>query len=145
MKQFIFILFGVVMMALGIYVIINVQANRKIYTEKTIAVISDIKKETKNDPKLGKQTIYYPVIEYTVNNEKIKKQFPGTTTQIEYTKGEEIKILYDPTNETNIILHDFYRPIFVGIFLIIAGLILVIHSLTDTEFLLVAMTIAKHI
>lgn len=101
----ILILFGILFIVLGIAIPFYSKAQKRKCTCKTSAKISAIKKRDAGEYR----TTYIPILEYTVNNQKITTESPVNLSQLEYTVGDIVEIYYNPNNIKELFIPKFVK------------------------------------
>ena len=100
------IIIGIVFLVMGILIFITEYGKNKRCTAEADAVITDVIKEERwkrSNHGSGRQTYYYPVIEFPVRDKiirvktRIKASLPET-----YKKGDRLNILYNPKNPADL-------------------------------------------
>jgi hypothetical protein len=128
--NFILFLVGGIFMCVSVEMRSSNEKKKQSCKELTRAVVVDMKQESSTSNIDSVATFsWYPIYEYTVNGQTIrKKSYFGQSKQIFYP-GQEIELYYNP-NDYN----EFYVPKekaegFVNIFKIIGGVLLVLGVL----------------
>ena len=129
-KKIISILIGIACVVIGIFILISYSKAQKTQTAETTATIIRIDSEVETDTDGFDTRYYYPVIEYTVDNQKYETRLPdsGTTNSAEYKDGETVSISYNPNNPNELSRKGSKGGLFGGIFFIAMGIIVSIAS-----------------
>ena len=126
MKKIIVILFGLVSIGIGIFLLINANALSKRCTMKTVGTVVDIKVEENIEDDEGiTRTVYtyYPVIEYDAENKTVKKQSSTGSNSPKYKVNDRINILYNPNNIEEFIIEGDKSSNIIGIIFIVVGIV----------------------
>ena len=129
-RKIIGMLIGVACVVIGIFIIVSYSKAQKIQTAEATATIIRVDSEVQTDTDGFDTRYYYPVIEYTVNNQKYETRLPdsGTTNSTEYKQGETVEIKYNPENPNELSKKGSKGGLMGGIFFIVVGLIIAVAS-----------------
>lgn len=130
-KKIIGIVVGIICVVIGIFILISFFKAQKTQTAETIATIIRVDSELETDTDGFDTRYYYPVVEYTVNNQKYEIRLPdsGTTNSTIYKKGDTVEITYNPDNPNEISKKGSKGGLIGGIFFIAFGGIAVVASI----------------
>ena len=130
LKRLIGIIIGIACIVIGIIIMVSHFNAQKVQTAETTAKIIRIDSEVETDSDGFDTRYYYPVIEYTVDNQKYETRLPdsGTTNSTEYRQGEDIEIQYNPNNPKELSKKGSTGGLIGGIFFIVVGLIISVTS-----------------
>ena len=99
-------------------------------TTEIMATVVNMREESETDNDGRTSYIYYPIIEYNVENEIIKTSMSSGSNSPAYSVGDRITILYNPNNPKEFIVKgdkssELFVYIFLGIgaFITVAGII----------------------
>lgn len=133
-KKLVVIVIGLIFVVSGIVMIFGERDMEKRCSEETegnvIGIVED-KKIPSGRPKeegsyYDAQKVYYPVIEYKVGEETISKKYSVGDEKIKYKIGEKIIIKYNPNKTDEYLIKEDNGKIYVGIILIVIGVIFVL-------------------
>lgn len=130
MKKIISLLAGIACIVIGIFILISHFKAQKTQTAETTATIIRVDSEVETDTDGLDTRNYYPVIEYTVNNERYETRLPdsGTTDSSAYKEGEKVEIKYNPEKPNEISKKGSKGGLIGGAFFIIIGIVALISS-----------------
>ena len=131
MKKIITLIIGIACVVIGIYILVSHFNAKKTQTAETTATIIRIDSEVQTDSDGFDTRWYYPVIEYSVENQKYEKRLPdsGTTNSTEYKQGETVEINYNPQKPEEISKKGSKGGLLGGIFFVVVGIITSIASI----------------
>lgn len=95
MQKFIGVIVGIIFLAAGIFLYYKNDYLVKNCTAKASATVVEMKEDFSDD-----SYIYYPIIEYKVNEDNIRVVMDKGSNPPAYSINEKISILYNP-NKTN--------------------------------------------
>ena len=133
-KKLVVIVIGLIFVVSGIVMIFSERDMEKRCSEETegnvIGIVED-KKIPSGRPKeegsyYDAQKVYYPVIEYKAGEETISKKYSVGDEKIKYKIGEKIIIKYNPNKTDEYLIKEDNGKIYVGIILIVIGVICVL-------------------
>lgn len=133
-KKLVVIVIGLIFVVSGIVMIFSERDMEKRCSEETegnvIGIVED-KKIPSGRPKeegsyYDAQKVYYPVIEYKAGEETISKKYSVGDEKIKYKIGEKIIIKYNPNKTDEYLIKEENGKIYVGIILIVIGVIFVL-------------------
>ena len=136
-KKIIGIIIGIACVVIGIVILISFFKAQKTQTGETTATIirldSEVETEVDSDGFERSTQMYYPVIEYTVDNQKYETRLPdsGTSNSTEYKEGQTVEIKYNPNNPNEISKKGSKGGLIAGIFFIVVGIIVGIASFVE--------------
>ena len=130
MKKIISLLAGIACIVIGIFILISHFKAQKTQTAETTATIIRVDSEVETDTDGLDTRNYYPVIEYTVNNQRYETRLPdsGTTDSSAYKEGEKVEIKYNPEKPNEISKKGSKGGLIGGAFFIIIGIVALISS-----------------
>ena len=123
MKKIFVILFGIIFIVVGIFLLINGKQKAKRCTEEIIGTIVEIKEETSTDTNGVIEYTYYPIIEYQVGEKTITKQSSTGSNTSKYNLNDKIDLLYNPNNIEEFIIKGDKSSNYIGIVFIVLGTI----------------------
>ena len=97
MQKPLIILVGIIFLGVGCFMFFKNSNLQKVCTEETEATVVDIKEEMNTDEN-GLSYMYYPVIEYDANGEKIRVTMSSGSSTPQYNKNDKVSVLYNPNN-----------------------------------------------
>lgn len=124
-KKIIALLVGIVCIGIGAFMLVSYFKAQSTQTAETTATIVRIDSEVETDTDGFDTRWYYPVVEYTVNNQKYETRLPdsGTTNSTSYKEGESVAIVYNPDKPEELSKKGSKGGLFGGIFFIAFGII----------------------
>lgn len=124
-KKIIGILFGIACVVIGVVILITYINAQKTQTAETTATIIRVDSEMQTDEDGLDTRWYYPVVEYTVENEKYETRLPdsGSTNSTEYKEGKNVEIKYNPNDPNKISKKGSKGGLIGGVFFIVFGII----------------------
>ena len=130
MRKIISLLIGIACVFIGIVILVSHFNAQKTQTGETTATIIRVDSEVETDTDGLETRYYYPVIEYTVDNQKYETRLPnsGTSNSTEYKSGESVAIQYNPNKPDEISEKGNNGGLIGGIFFIVIGIIILIAS-----------------
>ena len=124
-KALLLLLGGFVMICIGIYItIIHIKFSH--FAEQTTGKIIDIQ----SSRTVKGTNLYYPVVSYQpLNHERLVKftAKPGVWSWL-YSAGEEVNIIYSPTNPYDAKIKSFWMLWFLPLILVLLGVICLFAS-----------------
>lgn len=128
MKRLITFLIGIACIIIGIFILVSHFKAQKTQTAETTATIIRVDSEVETDTDGFDTRHYYPVIEYTVNNQRYETRLPdsGSTNSTEYKEGEKVEIKYNPQNPNEISKKGSIGGLVGGAFFILFGIVALI-------------------
>ena len=128
MNRIITLIIGIVAVVIGIIISVTHFTNQAKQTAETTATVIRIESRMETDTDGEDTRWYYPIIEYTVNNQKYEQQLPdsGSTISSDYKEGDKVEISYNPDNPNEISKKGSFGGLIAGIFFIIVGIIAVL-------------------
>ncbi len=96
-------LFGIFVLAIGIFMLLKDNTLNKNCTAEAAAVVVDINEEWSADDTGGSYT-YFPVVEYQVEGETFRMRMSNGTASPEYKINDRVTILYNPDNAEEFIV-----------------------------------------
>ncbi|MBP5289418.1 MAG: DUF3592 domain-containing protein [Clostridia bacterium] len=126
MKRFTPLLVGVVMLAAGIFLLVRQNALSKVCTAPANAAVVDFKEELGTDTEGVSSYTYYPIVEFAVGDRTLQVTLDKGEGTPAYDVGEQLDILYDPSNPERVILKGDKSSNVLGlIFSVLGGLVTV--------------------
>ena len=123
--NWLFIVIGVIFIALGIVVVNQGNGLAMRCTEETIGTVVDNVRHDTTDL----ESAYFPIIEYQVGDRTISQESKSGQYPPEYNVGDKVIICYNPNNVTEYIIKGDSTSSFVGILAIVIGSIAVVVGL----------------
>ncbi len=103
LKKFIPFLIGLILLGGSVFFYFRAGELAKVCTEKTTATVVNMREDFAYEEG-GMRYIYYPIIEYTVNNEQITGELGSGSNPPLYSVNETLEILYNPSNAEEFIV-----------------------------------------
>lgn len=102
-KKFIPIILGLILIGVGVFFYFRSGDLAKKCTEKATATVVDMREDFDTT---GQEVryMYYPIVEYEVNGQKITKELSSGENTPAYRINEKIDILYNPNNTEEFIV-----------------------------------------
>ena len=96
-KKFIPLVIGIALIGFGVFTYFRTGELVRVCTEKTTATVVDMREDfdASNDTI---RYVYYPIIEYTVNDQLVEQELSSGSNTPAYRIGETLEILYNPNN-----------------------------------------------
>ena len=144
MKKILIVLFGILFVGIGIFVLINGNAKVKRCTVDAVGTVVEIKEEWSRDSDGNDKYTYYPVIRYQAGNKTITKQSSSgsssssrvslgavslSSSHSKYSVNDRIDILYNPNNVEEFIIKGDKGLSFIGIIFIALGALAAIFGI----------------
>ena len=125
MQKFLVIIFGIIFIAVGIFIYYRNSYLIKNCTIETKATVVDMKEEFSSDSD-SSGYMYYPIIEYKVKEDTLKVTMNTGSSRPSYSIGEEITIFYNPNKTNEFIVKgdktsNMFSVVFIAIGLFITG------------------------
>lgn len=118
-------IFGIVFVAIGIYLLISGNELAKRCTEETVGTVVEIVREESTDSDGYTDYTYYPVIKYQANNQTVSKKSSTGSGSSGYNVNDKVEILYNPNNVEEYIIKGDKSSNFIGIIFVVVGVITV--------------------
>jgi len=123
MQKFLGIILGIVFLVVGVFLYFKNSNLVKNCTVETVATVVDMKQELSTDED-GTSYMYYPIIEYKVNDDTVRVVVSSGSSTPAYNIGEEISVLYNPNKKKEFIVKgDNSSNIFSIAFMVIGVLV----------------------
>lgn len=130
MKNKIFIMiFGIIFLAVGIFVLVNGGNMAKKCTEPITAEVINIEKSESTDEDGFTSYTYTPIVEYTVGDKTVAKSSGKGASAPEYQIGDKIDLLYNPNNVEEFIIAGDNSYKIIGIVGIVVGALVLIAGI----------------
>ena len=96
MNKIISVLIGIACIIIGIFILVTHFKRQNVQTAETTATIIRVDSNLETDSDGFETRYYYPVVEYTVNNQKYETRLPdsGSTNSTEYKEGDTVTCFY---------------------------------------------------
>ena len=125
MKRFLVIIVGVIFILAGALLFFKNNNLVKNCTVETQATVVDMKEELSSDTD-SSSFIYYPIIEYNINDETVRVVMDNGSNPPKYSLNSKITILYNPNNHKQFIVKgektsNIFSILFMGLGVIITG------------------------
>ena len=105
MKKFGVALIGLIFTAVGVFMYFQNDSFSKNCTVEAEATVVDMKREFSTDiDTAGTSYIYYPIIEYKINDTAVLATMRTGSSMPAYNFGDTITILYNPNNTQEFII-----------------------------------------
>ena len=130
------IIVGIIFLAVGLFMFFKNDSLTKNCTKETQATVVEMKEEfntdsdTNND--IDSRYIYYPIIEYKVNDEVVRVTMSSGSTTPAYNINDKITVLYNPNKTNEFIVKgdsslNIFSYVFIGLgtLILIAGIVIV--------------------
>mgnify|MGYP002858803186 CR=1 FL=1 len=126
MKRLLIIIFGIVALGIGIFIIVNGNNLAKVCTEETTGKVVGILREEETDSDGYTSIVYSPQIEYTVDEKLVTVKGNGSSNASDIKVGEEIQIMYNPANVEQYMIKGDNSSMVGGIIWIVLGAIIIL-------------------
>ena len=97
-QRFLVMIVGIIFLGLGVFLYFKNDRLVKNCTEETLATVVDMKQEFSTDADSASTYIYYPILEYQVNDDTIRVTMDKGSSTPAYNINDKITILYNPNN-----------------------------------------------
>ena len=124
MKRLFILLFGIALIALGIYLIVHNNQLEKRCTVEVTGTVVDITREETTDSDGFTEHTYYPIIEYTANGETVSVKGNDGSNPSKYSIDDKIDLLYNPENVKEYMIKGDKSSQIAGIISIVVGVLL---------------------
>ena len=128
MRRFLLIIFAILFIGIGIFVLVQGNALAKRCTQEAVGTVVNVVREESTDSDGFTQYTYIPVIEYKAGERTITKQSSKGSGAPEYQINDTIDILYNPNNVEEFIIKGESNTLF-GIVFIVIGIIVFLVGL----------------
>ena len=126
MKRLLIIIFGIVALGIGIFIIVSGNNLAKVCTEETTGKVVGILREEETDSDGYTSIVYSPQIEYTVDEKLVTVKGNGSSNASDIKVGEEIQIMYNPANVEQYMIKGDNSSMVGGIIWIVLGAIIIL-------------------
>lgn len=129
MNKIFIIIFGIVFLCVGVYILISGNELAKKCTVETVGTVVGNKEEASEsyDGEYTSTTYsYYPIIEYKVKDETIKGEGTTGSNPPKYNAGDTLDILYNPNNVREFMIKGDKSSNIFGIVFIVAGALITV-------------------
>lgn len=123
-RRLLTIIFGIIAIGLGIFIMISGNKLAKVCTEETIGTIVGILREEETDSEGFTSIVYTPQIEYKVGEQLLTAKGNGSSNASEHEVGEQVEIMYNPNNAEEYIIKGDNSSNIGGIIWIVLGVII---------------------
>ena len=125
MQRFLGIIVGILFLGIGIFLYIKNDNLVKNCTVETQATVVDMKQEISSDTD-STTFMYYPIIEYKVNEDTIRVTMDKASNTPKYNINETIAILYNPKKVKEFIVKgdqssNIFSIVFMAIGVLVTG------------------------
>lgn len=125
MQRFLGIIVGILFLGIGIFLYIKNDNLVKNCTVETQATVVDMKQEISSDTD-STTFMYYPIIEYKVNEDTIRVTMDKASNTPKYNINETITILYNPKKVKEFIVKgdqssNIFSIVFMAIGVLVTG------------------------
>ena len=126
MRRLFVILFGVVFVAVGVFVFVRGNNIQKRCTEEIVGTVVEIEREISTDSDGYQEYMYYPVIEYKAGEETVTKKYNVGSGNSKYNLEDKVTVLYNPDNVEEYIIKGDKSSNLIGIVFIVLGAVVVV-------------------
>lgn len=133
MKKTFVILFGIVFVGIGAFMLIKGNDLVKRCTARTEGTVVEIITEDSTDDDGFTQYTYYPVIQYTVEGKTVSKKSSSGSNPSKYNVNDKVGILYDPNKVEDYIIEGDKTTNFLGVIFVVAGIAVAIIGVIKHE------------
>ena len=123
------ILFGIIAIGLGIFIVISGNKLAKVCTEPTTGTVVGILREEKTDSDGYESIEYTPQIEYKVGERLLTAKGNGTSNASDHRVGEQIDIMYNPNNVEEYMIKGDNSSNIGGTIWIVLGIVILLLGL----------------
>ena len=119
-------IFGLVALGLGIFVMISGSRLAKVCTEETTGTVVGILREEETDAEGYTSIMYTPQIEYKVGEKLVTAKGKGSSNASDHQVGEQIELMYNPNNVEEYIIKGDNSSKIGGIIWIVVGVVVLL-------------------
>ena len=120
-KKIFVILIGVIFAGVGVYMLKQSDDLSERCTQEAIGTVVGVDEQL-NDSSTSIEYTYYPVVQYTVGDHQITKEYSTGSGAPKYHEGQQINIMYDPQNEEDYVIVGDNNANFLGIIFTAIGI-----------------------
>lgn len=135
MKKIFIILFGLIFIGVGVFMLIKDNDLAKRCTASAegtvVEIISEESTHTEDDG--FTQYTYYPVIQYIVEGKTVSKKSSSGSNPSKYNVNDKVDILYDPNKVEDYIIEGDKTTSFLGVIFVVAGIAVAIIGVIKHE------------
>ena len=133
MKKIFIILFGLIFIGVGVFMLIKDNDLAKRCTASEEGTVVEIITEDSTDDDGFTQYTYYPVIQYTVDGKTVSKKSSSGSNPSKYNVNDKVDILYDPNKVEDYIIKGDKTTSFLGVIFVVAGIAVAIIGVIKHE------------
>ena len=133
MKKIFVILFGLIFIGVGVFMLIKGNNLAKRCTASAEGTVVEIITEDATDDDGFTTYTYYPVIQYIANGKIVSKKSSSGSNPSKYNLNDRVDILYDPNKVEDYIIEGDKTTSFLGLIFIVAGLAVAIIGVIKHE------------
>ena len=133
MKKIFVILFGLLFIGVGAFMLIIGNDLAKRCTASAEGTVVEIITEDSTDDDGFTQYTYYPVIQYSVDGKNVSKKSSSGSNPSKYNVNDKVDILYDPNKIEDYIIEGDKTTSFFGLIFIVAGIAVAIIGVIKHE------------
>ena len=133
MKKIFVILFGLLFIGVGAFMLIIGNDLAKRCTASAEGTVVEIITEDSTDDDGFTQYTYYPVIQYSVDGKNVSKKSSSGSNPSKYNVNDKVDILYDPNKIEDYIIEGDKTTSFLGVIFIVAGIAVAIIGVIKHE------------
>ena len=129
------LIIGIIFLAVGGVMYFQNSHLAQVCTAEAEATVVNMDEEFTGDTDSSSGYMYYPILEYTVNDEAIRVRLDSGSSTPAYSINDKLAILYNPDNTQEFMLKDnafgsIFPLVFIGLGAIvtIAGIVLAIKK-----------------
>ena len=126
MKRFLALIVGIVFVGVGVFMYYKNDYLVKNCTVEAEAIVVDMEEEIDSSEE-NISYLYYPIIEYMVNDNVVKVKMSSGSSVPAYRINDKLTILYNPNKKEEFIVKgdktsNFISIVFIGLGVIVTGL-----------------------
>ena len=133
-RKLLFIVFGIVALGLGIFIMVSGSRLAKACTEETTGTVVGILREEDTDSEGFTSIMYIPQIEYKVGEQFYTAKGSGSSDASAHSIGEQIQIMYNPANVQEYLIKGDNSSNIGGIIWIVFGIIMLLIGIKQLIF-----------
>ena len=133
MKKIFVILFGLIFIGVGVFMLIKGNNLAKRCTASAEGTVIEIIAEDSTDDDGFTTYTYYPVIKYTVEGKTVSKRSSSGSNPSKYNVNDKVGILYDPNKVEDYIIEGDKTTNFLGVIFVVAGIAVAIIGVIKHE------------
>ncbi len=123
MKRLLVLISGILLIAVGIFLIIHGNGMKKRCTEPATAVVVQNVEETEFDDDNNLRYLYYPMFEFRAGDETVTVKGKNGQNPAEYQLQDKVELLYNPADPQEFLVKGEAGSALFGIIFIVVGVV----------------------